>query len=332
MCITYIYHIKSRILLGKFMSNTKSVYRWCIRSFFITLVLIPLSIQTVYASTFVQVNTSLGNFTLELLDSTAPGTVSNFLNYVNSGRYNGTAIHRVVEGFVIQGGWVTFDETVNNVSTIALDPNIVNEYLVSNTRGTIAMAKVGGDPDSANSQWFVNLGDNLSLNSSNGGFTVFGRVIDDGMAVVDAIGNLPLTTINGGVFGQDGSPFPLIDFDGTTLFNANFVNISMAVIPGPANYLEPITNLLKVKVDGGAAGIGSVAFAIVSTTPKIVIQLDLSSVVSLAETAADFATFNGTTGLLVIPQLHVDGVASYQNVVFQLTNAELFQFTFLSAD
>lgn len=316
------------------MSITKNIYRRCIRSCFIALVLIPLSIQAVYASTFVQVTTPRGNFTIELLDSTVPGTVSNFLNYVNSGRYNGTAIHRVVKDFVMQGGWVTFDETLNNVSTITLDPNIVNEYLVSNTRGTIAMAKVGGDPDSANSQWFINLVDNSTVldSSNNGGFTVFGRVIDDGMSVVDAISNLPLTNINGGVLGQAGSPFPLIDFNGTTLFNANFVNISAAVVPGPANYLEPITNLLKVKVDGGSAGIGGVVFTVISTAPEAVIQLDLSSVVSLTETAADFATFDEVTGRLVMPELYVDGVAAYQNVVFQLTNAELFQFTFISAD
>ena len=106
------------------MSNTKIVYRWCIRCWFMALVLIPISTQAVYASTFVQVNTSLGNFTVELLDSTTPGTVSNFLNYVNSDRYNGTAIHRVVKDFVVQGGWLTFDETVNNVGAITADPNI----------------------------------------------------------------------------------------------------------------------------------------------------------------------------------------------------------------
>lgn len=315
------------------MNSRKRYFRWPIRSFALLLALLPLSIQAVHASTFVQVNTSLGNFLVELLDSTTPGTVSNFLNYVNSGRYNGTAVHRSVPDFVIQGGWLTFDESVNNFSTIAADPNIVNEPGISNTRGTIAMAKVAGDPDSANSQWFINLSDaNTGLNSSNGGFTVFGRVLGDGMDVVDAISNLPITTINGGPLPQGGSPFPLINFNGGTLLNANFVSVSMAVVPGPANYVEPITNLLRVKVDGGAAGMASVSFTVNSTSPEAVIQLNLESIVGLTETATDFATFDEATGRLVLPELVVDGVVAYQNLVFQLTNPELFQFTLVSVN
>lgn len=315
------------------MNSRQSNFGWRIRFCVLLLALIPLSIQAVYASTFVQVNTSQGNFLVELFDSTTPGTISNFLNYVNSGRYNGTVVHRSVRDFVIQGGWLTFDESVNNFSTIAADPNIVNEPGVSNTRGTIAMAKVAGDPDSANSQWFINLSDaNTSLDSSNGGFTVFGRVLGDGMGAVDAISKLRITTISGGPLPQGGSPFPLINFNGGTLLNANFVSVSMAVVPGPANYVEPITNLLRVKVDGGAAGMASVSFTVNSTTPEAVIQLDLGSIVGLTETATDFATFDEATGRLVLPGLVVDGVVAYQNLVFQLTNPELFQFTLVSTD
>lgn len=315
------------------MNSRQSNFGWRIRFCVLLLALIPLSIQAVYASTFVQVNTSQGNFLVELFDSTTPSTVSNFLNYVNSGRYNDTVVHRSVPTFVIQGGWLTFDESVNNFSTIASDPNIVNEPGISNTRGTIAMAKVGGDPDSANSQWFINLSDaNTGLDSSNGGFTVFGRVLGDGMDAVDAISDLPITTISGGPLPQSGSPFPLVNFNGSTLLNANFVSVSMTVAPGPANYLEPITNLLRVKVDGGAAGMASVSFTVNSTTPEAVIQLDLGSIVGLTETATDFATFDEATGRLVLPGLVVDGVVVYQNLVFQLTNPELFQFTLVSTD
>lgn len=306
------------------MNSRKRYFRWPIRSFALLLALLPLSIQAVHASTFVQVNTSLGNFLVEMLDSTTPGTVSNFLNYVNSGRYNGTVVHRSEPNFVIQGGWFTFNESTQQLFPISLDANLVNEPGVSNTRGTIAMAKVDGDPDSATSQWFINLADNTFLDSSNGGFTVFGRVLGDGMAIVDFINDLETREF------VSGSPFPTINYDSGTVLSANLVNISMAVVTGPANYLEPFTNLLKVTVDGGAEGMARVAFTINSTSPEAVIQLDLGSVAAITETVTSIATFDAAAGRLVLPELVVDGVVAYRNVVFQLTNAELFQFTAVS--
>lgn len=306
------------------MSSKSSYYHRCIRSCVLVLALLPFSFPALQASTFVQVNTSLGNFLVELLDATTPGTVSNFLNYVNSGRYDGTVIHRSEPNFVVQGGWLTFNESEQTVTPIARDPNIINEPGISNTRGTIAMAKVEGDPDSANSQWFINVVNNTSLDSSNGGFTVFGRVIGNGMDIVDAINNLPTQEF------VSGSPFPTIDFVATPVLSSNLVNISMAVVTGPANYLEPITNLLKVTVDGGAEGMARVAFSINSTSPEAVIQLDLGSVELITETVDGIATFDAATGQLVLPELVVDGVIAYRNVVFQLTDADLFRFTAVS--
>ncbi|MGI8819280.1 MAG: peptidylprolyl isomerase [Chthoniobacterales bacterium] len=164
------------------------------------------------ASAAVQVNTVAGvmNFTLD--GQQAPLTVANFLNYVESGRYyktdpvNGQQasvfFHRSVPGFVIQTGG--FYGTVNSrgnvfeagffpaATPVLTYPPVVNEPFISNLRGTIAMAKLGGDPNSATSQWFVNLADNsANLDNQNGGFTVFGRVAGNGMAVADAIAALP---------------------------------------------------------------------------------------------------------------------------------------------
>ena len=141
--------------------------------------------------TTVLIQTSNGNIPIELLDTTTPATVTNFLNYVNSGRYNNTIIHRSVPGFIIQGGGY-----LTNGQHITQDAPVVNEFHVSNTRGTVAMAKLGGDANSATSEWFINEADNSSnLDAQNGGFTVFAKVIYNGMAVADAIQNLP--TING---------------------------------------------------------------------------------------------------------------------------------------
>jgi peptidyl-prolyl cis-trans isomerase A (cyclophilin A) len=276
------------------------------------------------ASTLVRVTTSLGDFDIELFDDITPLTVANFLNYVNSGRYDGTIIHRLVANFVIQGGWLTFDEATQNLQPITTDSAIVNEFAVSNTRGTIAMAKVEGDPNSATSQWFINLVDNNFLDSSNGGFTVFGQVVGDGMGVVDQIAGLEAVTLVSGM-----EPFPVINYGGGAVQNANLVNISMSVVeevvPQP-NYYDDETERLYLTVNAGAAGIARAEFSVVSTTPSVQIQLILDSVEVLSESVDKISTFDDSTGLLVIPELAVVGVVAYQDLSFQLIDSALFVF------
>ena len=125
----------------------------------------------------VRFHTDLGDIDVVLLQDIAPSNVANFLRYVKRGDYDNSFIHRSPPNFVVQGGgfkWVN-----NQAVAIATDPPVINEFHVSNRRGTLAMAKVAGDPNSATSQWFFNLGDNSStLDSQNGGFTVFGRVLE----------------------------------------------------------------------------------------------------------------------------------------------------------
>jgi cyclophilin family peptidyl-prolyl cis-trans isomerase len=124
----------------------------------------------------------------------APATVTNFLNYVNDGNYVNSIIHRSVPGFIIQGGGFTVDDL--DIDTVATDPPVVNEFNTqrSNTRGTIAMAKLGNNPNSATSQWFFNLADNsANLDSQNGGFTVFGEVLSElDLEPLEAIASLPI--------------------------------------------------------------------------------------------------------------------------------------------
>lgn len=137
----------------------------------------------------VRLTTSAGDIVFDLVDD-APITTANFLQYVTDKFYDGTIFHRVVAGFVIQGGGVLPDGTEKP----GLRPPIQNEFSPtrSNVRGTVAMAKVGGNPNSATSQFFVNLADNSgSLDSQNGGFTVFANVVE-GMDVVDAIAAMPV--------------------------------------------------------------------------------------------------------------------------------------------
>jgi len=138
----------------------------------------------------VQLDTVMGKFNVELFAET-PATRANFLNYVTQGRYDNTLIHRAVPGFVLQGGGYAI-----NARAIPADPPIPNEFSRSNLRGTVAMARFGVDPDSATSEWFINLTDNSApLDQQNGGFTVFARVLGTGMKIADAIAALPTSEV-----------------------------------------------------------------------------------------------------------------------------------------
>jgi cyclophilin family peptidyl-prolyl cis-trans isomerase len=145
----------------------------------------------------VALETSKGRIVLELYQDKAPKTVANFLQYVKSGHYNGVIFHRVIDGFMIQGGGFTPD-----MSQKPTKPPIQNEADngLSNDHGTIAMARTG-DPHSASAQFFINTVDNASLNhrgktAQGWGYTVFGKVVE-GMDVVDQITKVPTGTKNG---------------------------------------------------------------------------------------------------------------------------------------
>nr|WP_298739455.1 peptidylprolyl isomerase [uncultured Psychrobacter sp.] len=133
----------------------------------------------------VQLETSMGDITIELNEEKAPKTVENFLNYVNSGHYEGTIFHRVIDGFMIQGGGM--DAQMNEKKTNAPIENEADNGL-KNDKGTIAMARTQ-DPHSATSQFFINVKDNDFLNHSGKnmqgwGYTVFGKVTS-GMDVIE---------------------------------------------------------------------------------------------------------------------------------------------------
>ena len=132
----------------------------------------------------VLLTTNHGNIKLELDAEKAPKTVENFLNYVRSGHYDGTIFHRVIDGFMIQGGG--FEPGMKQKST---KPPIKNEAPngLANARGSIAMARLS-DPDTATSQFYINVVDNPGLDESR--YCVFGKVTS-GMDVVDKIKAVP---------------------------------------------------------------------------------------------------------------------------------------------
>lgn len=149
---------------------------------------------TVHELTKVRVVTSEGAFVLQLRPDVAPETVKNFLKYVRSGFYDGTIFHRVIPGFMIQGGG--FEPGLARKQTLTPIVNEASETL-PNLRGTVAMARTSA-PDSATSQFFVNLTNNRFLNAGvrGAGYAVFGKVTD-GIGVVDTIANTNTGHSNG---------------------------------------------------------------------------------------------------------------------------------------
>jgi cyclophilin family peptidyl-prolyl cis-trans isomerase len=168
-------------------------------------------------NSMVTFNTIDGPVNVQLFDTQTPRTVINFLNYVTSGRYDSSIFHRLVPGFVLQGGGFTFaNDGVNTTLTpIPADPAVQNEPGISNTQGTLAMAKLGGDPNSATDQFFFNLADNSSnLDTQNGGFTVFGKVV--GPADQAILNQLAATqTQNQSSANAAFSQIPLVNYNGT---------------------------------------------------------------------------------------------------------------------
>jgi len=149
------------------------------------------------ANPVVVITTSMGPITVELDQAKAPVTVENFLKYVDSGFYSGLVFHRVIDGFMIQGGGM--DAMLNKKETQAPIRNEAKNGL-SNRRGTIAMARTG-DPNSATAQFYINLEDknagNLDPTPGSAGYAVFGKVTA-GMEVVDAIAKVDTGTKRGG--------------------------------------------------------------------------------------------------------------------------------------
>lgn len=138
--------------------------------------------------------TNHGNITVELYPDKAPKSVENFLGYVDEGFYSGTVFHRVIDGFMIQGGGFSTEMAKKPTKSA-----IVNEAAngLKNERGTLAMARTT-DPHSATSQFFINTVDNAPLDHTGKtpagwGYAVFGKVVD-GMEVVDAIAKVPTGT------------------------------------------------------------------------------------------------------------------------------------------
>jgi cyclophilin family peptidyl-prolyl cis-trans isomerase len=192
----------------------------------------------------VQIKTTYGTFNAELLVADAPLSVANFKSYLatdatpaanRATTYDNTFFHRAGEKndasgrrseFVVQGGGYRL---VSSLPALTKKPAVMNEFKVANTRGTIAMAKADKQPNSATSEWFVNMVDNKTdlSTANNSGFTVFARVLGSGMKVFDAVAKLPTYSL-GGPYSE--LPLRGVQVGQQNVFFSNFIALETARI------------------------------------------------------------------------------------------------------
>lgn len=274
------------------------------------------------------VDTNVGEFCMELLPDAAPNTVTNFLNYVTSGRYDDTIIHRTDPDFVIQGGGY---KTSPLGAAIDKDDVVDNEFSLSNLRGTVAMARLGGVVNSATSEWFVNLVNNTQLDSVDGGFTVFAQIIS-GMDIVDTIGNLPRSNQQSNL-GSAFSKLPLTDqdddgIDADDLVVVNRVYITDVIIsddddsgvdlPETTATYSTLTGLMVLPVWINDALYRVMMFRDTSSQGAV-FAVDTTRIISLTDIGQEAATMDLDAGILTIPSVAVGSVV-INDVVLELTD------------
>ncbi len=216
----------------------------------------------------VRMSTTEGVMNIQMDETNTPLTVDNFLNYANAGDYDSSIFTRAVTGFIIQGGSMNVTSS-NTMGAVPINAPVVNEYSSGKTleplRGTIALAKLGTDPNSATNQFFFNLTDNSStLDSQNGGFTSFGTITNaSGLAVMDAIAAKPQADLSSQISSSlqtatstDVSTVPVENqAEATTALNPAATSSSfgrIAVLDKIRRWIEPgSARILAMKISSG---------------------------------------------------------------------------------
>lgn len=242
----------------------------------VLVLLVCLLPVVLHAGTKVRISTTIGDMVLELYDEDKPVTVANFLQYIRSDRYEDTFLHRLIPGFIVQGGGYSVKKDSEGgleLFEVEKSDPIVNEYAVGKTYpnvfGTIAMAKVpaedgqgnpipGGGPDSATSEWFLNLADNSSnLDNQNGGFTVFGRVVS-GEDVLKKFNTFFTKGGTGGPGIYSVNPFPNLPLLAGVLDLENFIRIRVSILSSAKILVsgkpKVVTRSKSAKITGSIEG------------------------------------------------------------------------------
>lgn len=237
------------------------------------------------SSTVVRFNTSAGPVNIQLFDSSKPQTVANFLNYLNSGAYDSSFFHRLVTDFVLQGGGFTFQNGV--VSTITENLAVTNEFngnaAFNNVIGTIAMAKPGGNPNGATDEFFFNLANNTSLDTTanNGGFTVFGKVQSgNDLRLINTLAAIP--TQNQSATNSAFTNLPLKNYTGTNFpTDATASNFALVQSASIVSQPDALTYTLAASIPTSVAEI--------KDQDRLVLHFTTAGITTITVTATDMS-------------------------------------------
>jgi peptidyl-prolyl cis-trans isomerase A (cyclophilin A) len=243
-------------------------------------------------------------------------------------------VHRTVANFVIQGGGYTVFS--NLIGTMTVDPPVVNEYNQSNLRGTVAMARLGGQPNSATSQWFVNLSNNTQLDTVDGGFTVFAKIVT-GMDVVDSIATLARFDLRGALGSAFGEVPATATAGSASISASQLVRVIRAyrteTHPGLQPYQcsltspnDTLTEFCSSTVTFPVLVSGVLYEGTLQYIPgrtNLEFSVDRSKLKVLADTGQPRATF--ANGVLTIPSVR-NGAKAFNNVTLQMISSNPLEF------
>ncbi len=314
-------------------SKSRRCFRSAVCAFVFGLSFIPNS----FAGTLVEVQTSLGNFFLELEDEAAPNTVANFLNYVRDRRFNNTFVHAAIGGTFIRGGSFSFGDCNQGAVPIAADlPIAIEDTGLANLSGTIAMRRVEEGVSSVTSEWYINIGDDPEADLSQGDNVVFGRVIGDGLSTVSTISNAPGVYVNSIHTAPTSNYFGDANIDCQSFSRDNLVLVLMSIVSedadDPSADYNSLNGRLNVNLDLGDMGFSNLEFEVDTNADPITIQANAESSVPLLTPVPNMATYNSNTGQLSLPSAAVDGELQFRNLVFTLSDADALVFTLTSMD
>jgi cyclophilin family peptidyl-prolyl cis-trans isomerase len=257
---------------------------------------IELSNAFADAETFVRFSTALGDIDAQLFENETPQTVDNFFNYVNNNDYANTLFHRLVPGFVLQGGGFQFIAgTPPQIIDVPADAPVVNEPGITNAEGTIALAKLGGDPDSGTNEFFFNLADNSqNLDNQNGGFTVFGQVAS-GQDVIDQFEGFTVSDQSSfnGAFGS----LPVQPTADTSNFPANITANDLALLLSATELANGGLTFSVVDNTNASVVVASITDTVLTLTPQ---SQTGTAQITLRATDHDQATVDLTFTVTVI--------------------------------
>ena len=229
-----------------------------------------------------------GRMFIETYPGVAPRTVANFMRYANDKIYDNTIIHRSEPGFVIQAGGY---QQVSGLPHVPTYLPISNEFSIPNTAGTMAMAKVDGDLNSATSEWFVNLVDNPSLDTVSQKFTVFAKVIGNGLQFCQSIAALQRVDLYPGDPSNPNDPYnndpfntvPVVNYNGGTVFLSNLLALK-SVRPVPILQKDSTTSGYLVP---SATSSNSAAISVEITDSGLKLNSGVAGDATITVTAVD---------------------------------------------